>query len=182
MATRNLKSQHLAVLTPVGIDMTKTLPIIQAIVTRLDSALPDLAVELFPEHPDKYRLNHANGAVLVAYHGSDYGQPRVTDVVHQDRTITIRLTVVTRSQHNDFGALATLDIIRASLLGYEPPHCHQIHLDKEQFEGEASGLWQYGLSLRCQTPAIEQTQPQDLPKFVKGIYTNGTTQETITNP
>lgn len=155
----------------------KTLPIIKDIATRLQNALPGVVVELFPEQPDKYRLNHANGAVLIAYHGSDYGESKATDIAHQQRVIQWRLTVITRSQHNDFGALAVLDAIRLSLLGYCPPHCDKLYLDSEQFDGEASGLWQYGVSLYCHSQAVEQVTQQNLPKFVKGIYTNGTTQD-----
>ncbi|MBS9780872.1 MAG: Gp37 family protein [Gammaproteobacteria bacterium] len=154
----------------------KTLPIIKDIETRLQQALPDFAVELFPEHPEKYRLNHANGAVLIAYHGSDYGEPKATDIAHQQRVIQWRLTVITRSQHNDFGSLAALDAIRLSLLGYRPPHCDKLYLSKEQFDGEDAGLWQYGVSLYCHTQAVEQVTPKDLPTFKQGVYHNSTTQ------
>ncbi len=154
----------------------KTLPILTDIVERLTAVLPDYDVRLFPEEPSEYRLNHANGAVLIAYHGSHYGEPMDTNVAHQIRTLRIRITVISVSQHNDFGAIATLDEIRKRLLGYKPQNCNQIYLEKEEFEGQEKHLWQYGMWLYCQTNAVEHVSETNAPTFKQGIYTNNTTK------
>ncbi len=53
--------------------MIATLPILEAIQERIYQQVPHFAVELFPDNPDEYRLNAEDGAILIQYLGSQFG-------------------------------------------------------------------------------------------------------------
>lgn len=58
------------------ISLTKL--VIDDMVTKLKEQVGNtLAVEYYPEKPASYRLNHANGALLVNYARSNYPIPVV---------------------------------------------------------------------------------------------------------
>ncbi|MEQ0902939.1 Gp37 family protein, partial [Pseudomonas aeruginosa] len=83
----------------------------------------ELAVELFPEQPGNYRLNHPRGSILLAYGRSQFGQPEAADAVLQERNLVFRLTLVFRQLNGKDGVTSYLDRIRESLTGWYPPHC-----------------------------------------------------------
>lgn len=149
--------------------MSATLPILTAIQQHLSEALPDWQIELMPDNPSEYYLAHPNGAVLIGYVGSTFGQLRTTDIVSQSRTVRIMLTVISRHLHHDNGALLLLDQLRLLLTGFQPPNCTECYLVREQFDDEQSGIWQYQLVLQTETLQLQQTQVNDLQKLVEVI-------------
>lgn len=145
-------------MTPV---QTQTQQLLDALVSRLQEALGgELAVDLFPEQPAQYRLNHAVGAVLVAYGKSTFGTPEATDAVFQTRNLVMRLTVVVRQLNGRDGAVGYLDRIRECLTGWYPPHCDNacrpLH---EHFIGQALGLWQYCLDIGIRATQVQAMTP-----------------------
>ena len=139
-------------------DKTQTEQLLDAFVARLKAGFSQaLAVELFPESPSQYRLNHSRGAVLVAYGKSTFGGEEATDAIFQERRLVFRLTLVFRQLNGKDGAIAHLDHVRACLTGWRPPHCDQACRPAgEQFIGQVQGLWQYGIDI-----ATRATQVQD---------------------
>jgi len=137
------------------------LPVIDAVVTRLQEKLPTLQVEYFPEKPADYRLNHPQGALLVSYTGSRFDRPNDIGAVIQSQTLQLCVTVVFRQLNGKTGAIAVLDVIRCILGGYTPPNCRRrIWLTREVFIGEVKGLWQYALDFATESVFIEDS---DLP-------------------
>ncbi|NBB09340.1 Gp37 family protein [Pseudomonas sp. SLFW] len=140
---------------------TQTQQLLNALTARLRDALGnELGVELFPEQPDTYRLNHAVGAVLVAYGKSTFSAPEATDAVFQARHLVFRLTVVVRQLNGNDGAVGYLDRIRECLSGWYPPHCDSacrpLH---EHFIGQALGLWQYCLDIGVRATQLQAMTP-----------------------
>jgi hypothetical protein len=137
--------------------MSQTTTILEAFVAHLKGSLgQQLAVELFPEAPSKYRLNHPRGAVLVAFGSSKFGDTEALDAMFQERNLVIPLTLVFRQLNGRDGVITHLDAVRDSLTGWYPPHCDNAcrPLD-ETFIGQVAGLWQY-----TQRFAIRATQLQ----------------------
>lgn len=121
-----------------------TTDLLEEIVATLRAALPDVAVELFPERPDSYRLSHPVGAVLVAYRGATFGKPAPEYGYAQERLPAWRTVVLFRQQYGRAGALAYLDQVRARLLSYRPSGArYPCRALAEQFLGEESGIWRY---------------------------------------
>lgn len=139
--------------------MSVTEDILGAFVTRLETQFgKQLAVELFPEKPQGYRLNHAVGAILIAYGRSRFGEPQATDAVLQERNLVIPLTLVFRQLHGKGGVIPYLDAIRLCLTGWVPPHCdNACRPIDERWLGQVNGVWQY-----AQEFAIRTTQLQDM--------------------
>lgn len=125
--------------------MSQTLQLLEAFEVRLKAAFGrELAVELFPEKPAQYRLNHPVGAILLAYGSSRFSDSDALDAVFQERNLVIPLTLVFRQLNGKTGVVAYLDRIRDCLTGWAPPHCDNACRPlEEQFIGQVSGLWQY---------------------------------------
>ncbi len=89
--------------------------------------------------------------------------------MQQRRVLDILLTVLARSQHNEQGALNTLDLLRAAVMGFAPNQCSPIYFVKEEWLGSESGIWQYQLVVRTYTHELQQQTAKDLPKYVTSV-------------
>lgn len=145
--------------------MSATQPILNSIQAHLLSQIEHFAIELFPDNPNDYFLRDESGAILIQYAGSKFEPINSTDIIQQRRTVTIALTVIARSQHNDDGALAILDQVRLAVVGFRPENCLACSLVSEDFAGETEGLWQYQLFVQTETWQVEQTTAKDLPRL-----------------
>ena len=85
--------------------MSATLPILRSVQQRLQNALPDIAVELFPDRPDTYRFIHPTGAVLIAWQDGKYGQLDDVGFVVQERKLVLHFTIFSRNLHDEMGGL-----------------------------------------------------------------------------
>ncbi|NNA49755.1 MULTISPECIES: Gp37 family protein [Pseudomonas] len=144
---------------------TQTEQLLDAFVTRLKKDFDrELAIELFPENPAQYRLNHACGAILLAYGKSTFGASESTDAVFQARNMSFQLTLVFRQLHGTNGAISYLDRIRECLTGWKPPHCDMTcRPTAENFIGQVQGLWQYGLSVATRAVQLQIMGPESGP-------------------
>ncbi|WP_316851771.1 Gp37 family protein [Pseudomonas sp. MIS38] len=138
---------------------TQTEQLMDAMLARLQADFSDqLMIERFPENPQQYRLNHARGAVLLAYGKSTFGHTQSTDAIVQARHLVLRLTLIFRQLNGQDGVVSYLDRLRATLTGWRPPHTDQAcHPIGEQFIGHTNGLWQY-----AQDYATRATQLQTI--------------------
>ncbi|MBK1890723.1 Gp37 family protein [Undibacterium sp. 14-3-2] len=138
-----------------------TLQIIEAVVDRLKRQIQTLAVENFPDKPSEYRLNHPNGALLVSYAGSHFGEIEGVGTVVQRQTITLSITVVMRLPNGSEGAVDVLDKVRAALIGFKPPDCHRkMWALNERFLDESAGIWQYALDMNTESILIEVVEDE----------------------
>lgn len=144
---------------------TQTEQLLDAFVTRLKTDFDrELAIELFPENPAQYRLNHTIGAILLAYGKSTFGASESTDVVFQARNMSFQLTLVFRQLHGTSGAISYLDRIRECLTGWKPPHCDMTcRPTAENFIGQVQGLWQYGVSIATRSVQLQTMGLEDGP-------------------
>jgi len=138
--------------------MGQTTELLNAVVEQLkDGFARELSIELFPEDPSKYRLNHPRGAVLVGYGRSRFGPSEALDAVFQARAMVVPLTLVFRQLNGRDGVIEYLDRVRLQLTGWTAPHCDQAMRPlEERFIGQLQGVWQYGLDM-----ATHATQLQD---------------------
>ena len=121
----------------------------------LAAAFPELAVELFPDQPANYRLNHPTGALLLAYPGSALGAPMLMGRVEQVRTIRIGITLVLRNLWGDDGAAAMLDRLRDALVGWRPSSdCEPVYAVSDRLLQHDGALWWYAAEFACVTRLI----------------------------
>ncbi|MFJ4141422.1 Gp37 family protein [Pseudomonas sp. NPDC089734] len=141
---------------------TQTEQLIASIVDRLATGFgKELMVELFPESPGVYRMNHPRGAVLVAFGKSTFDESEAFDSMFQARKITFRLTLVFRQLNGKDGAISYLDRIRARLTGWKAPHCDiACRAVAEAFIGQSQGLWQYSLDISTRSTQIQTMEPE----------------------
>lgn len=126
-----------------------------AIVALLAAALPDLAVEPFPDRPDNYRFTHPHGAVLVGYAGSRLAGPNVLAGTGQVRHIEFHLVIKVRSLRDHTGAYAVLDAIRTALSGQTVLGA-RFYPAREQFDDVSSGVWTYTAVYGADVPWVSQ--------------------------
>ncbi|MCV4272297.1 Gp37 family protein [Pseudomonas capsici] len=154
---------------PASAPQTQTEQLMASIVDRLATGFgKELMVELFPESPGGYRMNHPRGAVLVAFGKSTFDESEALDSMFQARKITLRLTLVFRQLNGKDGAISYLDRIRAMLTGWKAPHCDiACRPVAETFIGQSQGLWQYGLDISTRSIQMQIMEPENGPRLTQ---------------
>lgn len=109
----------------------------------LNKRITEVVIELFPDDPENYHLSHPSGAVLISYQGSRYGDVQDITFTNQERTIELSLTILTRSQWDESGAIALLDQVRNAMAGFTALNCKKATIKSEQFMGVETGIWSY---------------------------------------
>ena len=131
--------------------VSATRPVIDAVVEHLQTAIPWVIVEVFPERPSEYQFIHPTGAILVGYGGSKFTDLEHLGNIAQQRDMTLVLTVI--------GRLA--------IVGFRPPNCLPCHLLQERFLNEDAGAWQYELTVQTETQQVEVCKPNTNPLLIK---------------
>ena len=139
---------------------SQTVDITQSIVNQLsDTVSNELAVEFYPEKPANYRLNHANGALLVSYAKSNYPKHDDTAAIIKPRQMGFTVTIISRGLHDRYGAVPLVDWVLAMLSGYRPEHTDKTLAPvRDYFIQHQSGLWYYGVDFD-----VEAVHVQSLP-------------------
>ena len=122
--------------------MSATLPILRSVQQRLQNALPDIAVELFPDRPD-------------------------VGFVVQERTLVLHFTVFSRNLYGEMGGLYLSDALRLAMAGFKPTDCTLCHCLDDGFLAETSGVWQHYLRMQTETEQVQAIVDEDLPKFIR---------------
>lgn len=138
--------------------MSQTLQVLDAVVARLQERFGrELSVELFPENPKSYRLNHPTGAVLVAFGSSKFGGSDALDAEFQERNLVLPLTLVFRQLNGAKGVIGYLDQVRDCLTGWRPPHCDIAMAPVDEvFIGQVNGVWQYTQRFATRATQLQQ--------------------------
>ncbi|EGK12366.1 Gp37 family protein [Kingella kingae] len=147
--------------------MSATRPIIDAVATHLQAAIPWVSVDVFPENPADYQFIHPVGAVLVGYQSSKFTKLESLGLIAQQRDVVLHLTVIGSHLHGDDGALAILDEVRLAIVGFKPPNCLPCSLLQERFLSEDAGAWQYELTVQTTTQQVQVCQPENLPTLTQ---------------
>jgi hypothetical protein len=159
--------------------MATTKAILQAVADRLKAEVPGVAVELYPENPSAWRLNHPRAALLVDYRGSDYGHVVDTGIVAQGREIRLGLSVVARTLHDAYGALVLTDAVRLALLGQRLPDCRALRLVSERFVSQEAGLWIYELVFAAESLVVEDAEGDVGPALTRVMVDYGFDEEIV---
>ena len=159
--------------------MATTKAILQAVADRLKAEAPGVAVELYPENPGAWRMNHPRAALLVDYRGSRYGEPVDTHIVAQGRDLSIGVSVVARTLHDAYGALAITDAVRLALLGQRLPDCFKTRLASERFVSQEAGNWVYELVFAVESLVVEDAEGDFGPALAREIAEYGFEQEIV---
>jgi hypothetical protein len=132
-----------------------TLVLLGATVDYLESKNKDLAVALFPDKPEAYRLNHPKGAYLVQFAAGRFGEPKSTDLVVVDRKRDLAIAIMARQLNGANGAIALLDRLMTQMTGWKPPAHSKCVPIEERFLRENEGIWTYVARFRTSTLLVE---------------------------
>ena len=157
--------------------MATTKAILLAVADRLKSQVPGVAVELYPDNPSAWRLNHPRAALLVDYRGSQYGKVVDTGIVAQGRDVSLGVSVVARTLHDAYGALLLTDAVRIALLGQRWPDCRKARLASERFVSHEAGVWIYELVFAAESLVVEDADVDAGPLFKRLAVDYGFEQE-----
>lgn len=118
----------------------------QSIRERLQATVNEIAVESFPANPAEYRLPHPVGVCLVAYSGSEYGEP-LNGV--QDQQMTWVMTLLMQGAYTHTQSYPQLTKIRDALVGWKPVGCKRsLWITRDQFVAQWDGIWQWDLMFK----------------------------------
>ena len=143
---------------------SQTKEITQSIVDQMAGIVgTDLAVEFYPEKPSTYRLNHANGALLVNYAKSNYPKHDDTAAVIKPRQMGFTVTIISRGLHDRYGAVPLVDWVLAMLSGFRPEHTDKrLAPVRDYFIQHQSGLWYYGVDFDVQAVHVQSLHTNDI--------------------
>lgn len=139
-----------------------------AILARLQAQITTVAVETFPDRPERYKLKHPVGAVLVSYAGSRFDRREPTDVVIQDQTVVIECAVTMRNLHDHEGILPILHAVRQALTGWQIPGAEKAYPVREEFGDYDDGVWQYVTTFEVRTVHHEPRRARGLIEYTEG--------------
>lgn len=144
---------------------TRTQAVLDAVLATLTAAFtpagetkPKYAIELYPDDPDRYRLMHPHGALLVRQLASSYEEPQRSGNRHasltsrqqlpQQRTVVIRVTTMFRQLNGADGVTAVVDQATDALAGAVlGDAAGGAWLVADGFEGVDGGVWEHGLDI-----------------------------------
>ncbi len=173
---------------PTAIDIAT---IEAAIVNQLRAQIDSIEIAHYPDRPETWRLTHRVGAALVMYKGAQYGDLLDTAAIIQERKLEFEIAVMMRDlgwavggdpSGPSPGAYAIIESIRTALTGYLIPGCRKMHPVREKFvkRDKQGGVWTYASTFALSTVAVEASQPDDFPLFIKGIALEEGGQTSIT--
>ena len=162
-----------------------------AIVSQLSSQIDSIEIAHYPDRPETWRLTHRVGAALVMYKGAQYGELLDTSAIIQERKLEFEISVMMRDlgwavggdpSGTSPGAYAIIEAIRTALTGYLIPGCRKMYPMREKFvkRDKQGGVWTYACAFGLSTVAVEASQPDDFPLFVKGIALEEGGQTSVT--
>ena len=162
---------------PTAIDIAT---IEDAIVNQLRSQISGIEIRHYPDRPETWRMTHRVGAALVMYRGAHYGELLDTAAIIQERKLEFEISIMMRdlgwavggdASGPSPGAYAIIESVRAALTGYQVPGCRKIYPVSEKFvkRDKQGGVWTYTSTFALSTVAVEGSQPDDFPPFIKGI-------------
>ena len=173
---------------PTAIDIAT---IEDAIVTQLTSQIASIEIAHYPDRPETWRLTHRVGAALVMYKGAQYGDLIDTAAIIQERKLEFEISVMMRDlgwavggdpSGTSPGAYAIIEAIRTALTGFVIPGCRKIYPLREKFikRDKQGGVWTYASTFALSTVAVEVSQPDNFPLFIKGIALEEGGQTSVT--
>ncbi len=173
---------------PTAIDIAT---IEDAIVSQLQSQINTIEIAHYPDRPETWRLTHRVGAALVMYKGAQFGEMLDTSAIIQERKLEFEISVMMRdlgwavggdASGPSPGAYAIIEGIRTALTGYEVPGCRKMYPVREKFvkRDKQGGVWTYSSTFALSTVAVEASQPEDFPLFIKGIALEEGGQTSVT--
>ena len=163
----------------------------EAIVDQLQSRISSIEIAHYPDRPETWRMTHRVGAALVMYKSSQFGEQLDTAAIIQQRTLEFDISVMVRdlgwavgsdASGPSPGAYAILESIRATLTGFCIPGCRKMYPVQEKFikRDKQGGVWTYSTTFALSTIALEASQPDDFPLFIKGIAVEDRGETAIT--
>jgi len=118
-----------------------------------DDSSVELTAESYPDRPETYQLIQPQGVVLVAYHGSQYGNSAPT----QGRAMNILITVLLRNLRASNTAESTLEHVITALAGYKASDWRNaLTIKSDRFVKQTDGVWQYDII--CSVSTLIETQ------------------------
>jgi hypothetical protein len=173
---------------PTAIDIAT---IEDAIVNQLSSQINSIEIAHYPDNPETWRLTHRVGAALVMYKGAQYGELLDTAAIIQERKLEFEIAIMMRdlgwavggdASGPSPGAYAIIESIRTALTGYLIPGCRKMFPVREKFlkRDKQGGVWTYASTFALSTVAVEASQPDDFPLFIKGIALEEGGQTSVT--
>jgi hypothetical protein len=151
-----------------------------------------IAIEHFPEHGESYRLTHRIGAVLVRYHGSEYGPTIDTEAIIQERAFRWFVEIQTRDLGWSYGGQASgpspgayqlIETVRLALTGFHLLGFRKMYPESDGDDGrDKEGVYYYNAIYRHVTMALEQGVTPNHPVLVKAQAFETGGQTTIEVP
>lgn len=148
------------------------LDVIEAtLVADLQTALPAIPVEAYPDNPDRYDFIHEVGACLVRYEGGRFSDPFTMDDLDD---LAFNITLLARSLRGHEGAYTFLSAIRGVAHGKQfiAPLPFRCAVKREGYVNVHGGIWRFDINLAVGVDEADIPEPGMLKDLYVGIAPN----------
>lgn len=118
----------------------KTSDIKNAVIEKLQQDIDEVEIGTFPNDPKNYVLGHPIGAVLIAYDGTNYTEPKI---VQQLFIYSITATLLFHSNVDSDKMLEIADEVRQSITNELYPFGSRFYCVSLVPLGEEDNVWYY---------------------------------------
>ena len=118
-------------------------------------------IEGVPENPDDFDFANRDGALLIHYAGSRFGEPQGQSI-NQKRIMTWQLVLKTRSFKGEYGAYAVLEDIRQAAQGHSLEGGGPIRIIRDDLVTEKNGVWEWHVVIALPIVAVARRAPNRL--------------------
>lgn len=141
----------------------KITDITKDIQDRLKIAFPEMTVDLFSKQPAEYWLRHPVGAMMVHFGGSRYSKSLASDIIVQQRILSIQIIISIKNLKSDDTDIQNLvDKTRLVLTGYRPCGSKKMYPVSETYIDEINGIWLYGITFEVENTNIEALEDEEV--------------------
>jgi len=134
----------------------------EGLIALFGENLPEwVDIEGVPENPDDFDFANRDGALLVHYAGSRYGEPQGQST-NQKRVMTWQLVLKTRSFDGEYGAYAVLEDIRQAAQGYTLEGGGPIRIVRDDLHSEKDGVWEWRIVIALPIDAVARRHPRHI--------------------
>lgn len=145
-----------------------------AVIARLRAQLPGVPVMPFANNPLAHKNLQGPALALVSYRGSKLGHPSKGEQLVQERKLYFQVAILASAlRDKPVDTYAMMDGVYAALLGFEPAGCDAIWIERDEFDDQREGVWQYVVLFATQTWAVQpddETPPAKAVELFVGLY------------
>ena len=108
-------------------------------------------VMVLPEDIESYKTPTIKGLITVVFISEKFESNQSTGQVSQHSTATFSVSIQARKLRGEKGVYQFSELVKQSLLGFQPSDCGLLVLGDHDFAGYQNDVWEHTLTFACRS-------------------------------